>query len=152
MNPPVRKSGSFLPAHLPVGEPAFSRMFLACSAERALPASSCLDAEPEDDDGPALEVVDLLALVEAGLGVGVGGVDEPLPVAVGLVGREGERDRLVVGVEEDQDRLADDPVAVVVDVLDQVARQPDARRTGRSRRPSRPRPSPRRRGRARRCP
>jgi hypothetical protein len=48
-------------------------------------------AEAKHDEGAAFEVVGLLPLVNAGLGVREGGVDQPLPVPLRLVLGEGER-------------------------------------------------------------
>src|SRR5689334_22365135 len=62
----------------------------------------------------------------------VAGVDQELPPEARPMRRQDERQRLVMRVEDNQDRVADESVAAIVELFDGVAReaQPEAARLG----------------------
>ena len=96
-------------AAAPIGWPASSGGLVARSATERSLSGYC---------GPSRNRADL--------GLRVGRIEEPVP-DVALAGlRQRESNRLPVAVEQHQQRLADDRLAALVLVVDQVAGQADA--------------------------
>src|SRR5687767_12425411 len=72
--------------------------------------------EPEHRQRPPLQRVLCPLAPEPWPGFWVGGVDQTFPLLLFQRFRQGERDRLVVGVEQDQQRVAGHRLAALVDL------------------------------------
>src|SRR5262245_45264675 len=87
--------------------------------------------QPEHGERAALEVVHLAGSEDSGpiRHLPVARVERGLPAHAGLVRGQDERNGLVVGVQQDEEGVADDGLAHVVHLLDRVAGQSQADRS-----------------------
>src|SRR6202051_2827737 len=85
-------------------------------------------AQPEHDERPAIQIVDLAGAVRPApvFHVPSAGVEHGLPAHARVVAGEDEGDALVVGVQEEEEGIVDDGLPHVVDLLDGVTGQPAA--------------------------